>query len=159
MAENLKKLEDRMIEFVAGCDDAAKLRSIAFNARNSGAEDLLRAAKLKLFAVLPGEKTGTLEYDVWQSIHALEDTLTDERGKTVRLSRTRPKIAREGEVKCASDLIRGAESEGFRMLENRGMLHLSFEAVALRHSDRFTDEVLQAARLRLEEKGFTQVDR
>ena len=146
--------EAKMIEFVATCEDADKLRTIAVNAKSAGKDTLAQAAKRKLFSVMPSEAPGTLEYEVWQSIFALEDSLKDERGKTVLLSRTRQKIKAQGEQRCVSDLVCGKQSDGFNMLMDRDMLDLSFEAVALRFPDRFPNEVLSAARIRLEGVGY-----
>lgn len=116
-----------------------------------------RAANLRLYEILPSEKPGTLEHDVWRSIHGLEDTLTNERGKTTRLGRTRPKIARVGERETIKDLIMRKEpSEGFHMLLDRQMAELTFEAVALRHPDRFDAEVLNAAEQRLQAAGINR---
>ena len=149
-----KEQEAKMIEFVATCDDPAKLRNIANNAKRAGANDLFDAAKRRLFAVLPSEEPGTLEYEVWQSIYALEHTLKEERGKTVLLSRTRQKIKSHGEHRCVADLVCGKQSEGFDMLLDRAMLDLSFEAVALRFAGDFSPEVLDAARARLDGVGY-----
>ncbi|WP_454886371.1 hypothetical protein [Sphingomonas oryzagri] len=86
-----------------------------------------------------------------QSIHALEGTLTLERAKTTRLGRTRQKIARVGELETIKDLILGVKpSEGFFMLVDRQMTNLTFEAVALRHPDRFDKAVIDAATARLQ---------
>jgi len=145
----------KMIEFIATCDEPSKLRTIASNAAAKGAQDVFRAAKLRLFEILPKEEPGTMEYHVWQAIYALEDALSDERGKTIRLARTRQKIGRQGEQSCVADLVLGNPSDGFRMLAERGMLDLSFESVALKHPDRFKPVVLEAARERLLEAGFT----
>ncbi|WP_298469589.1 hypothetical protein [uncultured Erythrobacter sp.] len=150
--------EAKMIEFVRTCVDAEKLRGIAANAHRSGAEELFRVAKLKLFEILPNEQPGTFEHDVWQSIFALEDALSTERGKTIRLARTRQKIARVGELQTVKDLILGTESEGFKMLAERSMLHLAFEAVALRHSAKFEFATLEAARERLTKAGYHSDD-
>lgn len=144
----------KALERIAVCTDAGDLRRIATNARRCGNDRVHDAALRRLYAVLPSAEPGTLEYDVWQSIHALEGELSRERGKTVRLGRTRPKIARDGEVKTVADLVRGAPSDGFQMLAERNMLDLSFEAVALRHAERFDGDVLEAAARRLREHGF-----
>jgi hypothetical protein len=109
---------------------------------------------LRLYEVQPSEKKGTLEYDVWQSIYALEGELSHERGKTTRLSRTRQKIARHGEQGTVTDLVLGKVSDGFRMLVERDMPRLTFEAVALRHPDRFDSAVILAAEERLQESGY-----
>lgn len=146
--------EQRMLQFIVTCDDARALRQVAKNAALKSPE-VARAAKLRLFAVLPSEEPGTLEYAVWQSIHALEEELSSERGKTIRLSRTRQKIGRQGEAHTVSDLVLGKPSDGFRMLADRDMLELSFEAVAIRFADRFSVEVALAARTRLDAAGFT----
>lgn len=93
---------------------------------------------------------------MWQSINALEDVLTLERGKTTRLQRTRQKIGRVGERATVRDLILAkTPSDGFAMLVDRDMIAFSFEYIAMLHADHFDDEVRAAARRRLEQCGFT----
>ncbi|URK88011.1 hypothetical protein LP421_10550 [Rhizobium sp. RCAM05350] len=126
------------------------------NARKNGQLDVAHAAELRLFDTLPSATPGTLEHDVWRSIHALEDTLTKEREKTTRLNRTRPKIAKVGELETIKALILSPKpSEGFSMLIERKMAELTFEAVALRHRERFDAVVLDAALARLRDAGIT----
>ncbi len=140
----------RALQTIKGCTDPKSLRQIAANARGKGELEVVRAAELRLYAILPSEAPGTFEHDVWQSIHALEGTLTVERGKTTRLGRTRQKIARVGEFETIKDLILGTKpSEGFFMLVARQMVDLTFEAVALRHPERFDRTALDAAATRL----------
>src|SRR3954454_10996249 len=122
---------ERALELIAKCTDPKQLRQIAVNANSKGEEEVRRTAMLGLYQVLPSEKPGTLEYDVWQSIHALEGELSHERGKTTRLSRTRQKITRDGEQGTVADLVLGKVSDGFRMLVDRDLPELTFEAVAL----------------------------
>lgn len=94
---------------------------------------------------------GSLETDVWRSIRALEAVLGREKGKTIRLSRTRPKIGRNGERNTVRDLVLAKRaSEGFSMLIDRRMGNRTFEAVALRHPDRFDEAVSAAAKVRLQ---------
>jgi hypothetical protein len=104
----------------------------------------------------PEARPGTLEHDVWQSIFALEDALTDERRKTTLLARKR-KISRDGELDNVADFVRKPPSEGYRMLVERGRPELTFEAVALRHADRFHADVLQAAEDRLRAPGVQKL--
>lgn len=143
----------KALDFIARCDSPKALRQMALNAAGERNLEVQKAAKLRLYAILPSEEPGTLEYDVWQSVHALEDTLTDERGKTVRLSRTRQKITRDREQKTVSDLILGKQSQGFDLLLERGLARLTFEAVSLRHQGRFSEDVLTAAEKRLSASG------
>lgn len=144
----------RALQRIANSSDADELRRMAVNARTAGQHEVHRAAVLKLYSVLPSAEPGTLEYDVWQSVYALEGELSAERGKTVRLSRTRQKIQRDGEAGTVVALVKGTESDGFRMLVDRQMLELTFEAVALRHRERFPDDVLDHAASRLREYNF-----
>lgn len=143
-----------MMDFIACCGDEKKLRQLAKNADEKGASELAQAARLKLYSILPGEAPGTIEYAVWQSIYALEDVLKQERGKTILLSRTRQKIGRQGVTQCVADLVLGSASDGFRMLHEREMLDLSFEAIALQFPEKFNENILLAARTRLVEAGF-----
>jgi hypothetical protein len=146
----------RALQTIEGCTDPKSLRQIAANARIKGELAVARAADLRLYSVLPSEAPGTFEHDVWQSIHALEGTLTAERKKTTRLGRTRQKIALVGEFETIKDLILGKKpSEGFFMLIDRQMGDLTFEAVALRHPDHFDGTVLIAAATRLQSVGIT----
>jgi hypothetical protein len=139
----------RAFQLIAKSSDPKQLRQIAANAHRKGEEQVRRGAMLRLYEVLPAEKKGTLEYDVWQSIYALEGELSHERRKTTRLSRTRQKIARDGEEQTVADLVLGKVSDGFRMLMERDMPQLTFEAAALRHTSRFDNDVIRAARDRL----------
>lgn len=145
----------RIMKTIEGCTDAKKLRQIAINAREKGELAVARAADLQMYAILPSEAQGTLEYDIWQSIYALEGTLTNERGKTTRLARTRQKIKNVGELATVRDLILSSKpSEGFSMLIDRDMAALTFEHVALQHPDRFDNNVLDAAHARLQLAGI-----
>jgi hypothetical protein len=147
-------LERRALERIVQMTDTDKLRTLMHNARKQGSSEVERAAFARLCEVQPSASPGSLEHDVWASIFALEEMLRDERGRTTLLSRTRQKIAKDGEAKTCADLINAAKpSDGFQMLIDRQHPALLFEAVALRHPDRFPQDVLDAARRRLSDNG------
>ena len=143
-------MRQRALEFIALCVDAEKLEQMIRNARKQGEKEVERAAMRRLYEVKPEAQPGTLEHDVWRSIFALEGALTAERGKTVRLSRTRQKIKEVREAATVAALIlKKAPSDGFHMLIERKWPELTFEALALRHPQRFDEAVRDAAERRL----------
>lgn len=154
MSNDENDLTRRALERIANCNDPSELRKIADNANRLGNLEVELAALRKLYAVSPEAEPGTLEHDVWQSIFALEDALKSERGKTTLLARTRQKIRRDGEKVTVEDLVRKPASEGYKMLIERGWPELTFEAVALKHAERFDDQTLQAAKDRLGASGI-----
>lgn len=136
-------------------DDPERLRVMITNARRAKSDIVEAAAFRRLCFVQPEANPGTVDHDVWQAIHALEEMLRQERGKTVRLTRTRQKIARHGEAKTVADLtLKPEPSPGFTQLLERGQPQLSFEVVALRHPRTFDQTVRDAARKRLETAGL-----
>jgi hypothetical protein len=150
------KLKDltKILALIEGCDDPEKLRVWIKNARKNGEATVADAAFRRLIAILPKEKPGTVEHDFWQTIFAFEQALSEERGKTTRLARTRQKVARVGEIQTLRDwALSAANTEGFAMLLERNMPELTGEAIVLRHADSFEAEVVAAARCRLEEAG------
>jgi hypothetical protein len=144
----------KILELIENCDDPERLRSWIRNAQEKGEPRVADAAFRRLVSVLPKEKPGTVEHDFWQTIHAFEHVLSEERGKTTRLARTRQKVARVGEVQTLRDWAMSAKStDGFTMLLERNMPELTGEAIVLRHARRFDTEVVAAARQRLEMAG------
>ena len=145
----------RILEIIEKCDDPAALRRIMKNAKERDADDVYNAAFQRLITVQPSAQVGTIAHDVWRTIYAFEELLKEERGKTVRLTRTRQKIQKDGEIKTAMDLtLKKTPSDGFRMLKERGMLELSFEALVVARAEHFPRNVVDAARSRLETEGM-----
>lgn len=137
---------------IARATDPKVLRQWIRNLDARQLPEMANLARRQLYSVLAGEGEGTLEQDVWRSIHSLEETLTCERGKTTRLGRTRQKIARVGVTTTIADLInKDQPSDGFQMLVERGMADLLFESIALRHPDRFDESTVANARQRLDD--------
>ena len=144
----------RALNNIANCDDPEKLRVYMKNARTRGADDVYDAAFHRVISIQPSAQGGTVPHDVWRTIHAFEELLREERGKTVRLSRTRQAIQRKGEVRTVTDLVlKRTASDGFNMLHERDLLELSFEAIVVARSDHFATDVVERARERLLDAG------
>jgi hypothetical protein len=148
----------KQLRFIAGCNDEKQLRALINNAKAQGAGAVSEAAFRKLISIVPGERPGTVEHDFWQTLFAFEHILSDERGKTTRLSRTRQKVGRVGVVKILADWAVGAtDSDGFKMLLERKLPELTGEAIVLRHPDSFDEETRAAAARRLTKAGVDVV--
>ncbi len=142
------------LDRVAGMDDPDRLRALMANAERLGVTAVRDAAFRRLAYVQPEAEPGTVAHDFWQTIHAFEQLLKEERGKTVRLSRTRMKIGRVGEVKTLADFADATkETRGFEMLMERNLPEMTGEAVILRHPTDFDDETRDAATARLTAAG------
>jgi hypothetical protein len=139
---------------ISACDDPVKLRQWIVNARKEGEVGIADAAFRRLIAILPQEQPGTIEHDFWQTIHAFEYVLTEERGKTTLLSRTRQKVGRVGVIQTLTDwALNDKGTDGFRMLLDRSVPELTGEAIILRHAKAFDEAVVEAAHRRLVEAG------
>lgn len=144
----------RILASIAGSTDADQLRRLRENAQRMGVTVVADAAFRRLIEILPEQAPGSIEHDFWMTIHAFEEVLRDERGKTVRLSRTRQKIGRVGVKQTLIDFATSrAPTDGFNMLIERGLPELTGEALVLKHSDSFDLEVQTAAKRRLEDAG------
>jgi hypothetical protein len=144
----------KAIDSISKCNDPEKLRTWIKNARDNNADEVADAAFRRLISIAPSEQPGTVEHDFWQTIHAFEFILSDERGKTTRLSRTRQKVDRVGVVQTLKDwALDKKQTQGFEMLMERGLPEFTGEAVVLRHLDKFEADVQAAARDRLVRAG------
>jgi hypothetical protein len=144
----------KVLASIAIATDPVKLRRLRENAQRLGAIEVDDAAFKRLLEILPEETPGSIEHDFWKTIHAFEEILRDERGKTVRLSRTRQKIDRVGVKKTLIDFATSKKpTDGFNMLIERSLPELTGEALVLKHSEHFDSAVIGAAKSRLEGAG------
>lgn len=144
----------KVLAFIASSTDAEQLRRLRENAQRVGVATVADAAFKRLLEILPEQAPGSIEHDFWMTIHAFEEILRDERGRTVRLSRTRQKIDRVGVKQTLIDFATSkAPTDGFNMLIERGLPELTGEALILKHSACFDMQVQTAAKQRLEKAG------
>ncbi len=142
--------ERKALDVIAGSRDPLQLRKFTANAGLVKSAVVEREAFLRLCLVQPKADPGTVEHDVWQTIHALEKMRLIKRGRMVPLARTRQMIKRDGEAKTVSTLtLKRKPAQGFTDLIERDHPELMFEAVVLRHPETFSANVIAAARTRL----------
>jgi hypothetical protein len=134
---------------------AEEARTYLANVRRASREDLVPAAFRRLCELTGQDDTDPLVVDFWRAIAAAEEVLRQQRGKTVRLARTRQKIARVGVHKTVEDLVLATKpSDGFAILAGAGLGDLTAEYLAAKHAERFSPEVVAAARTRLASAGI-----
>ena len=145
--------EQRALDYIASCSDPDKIRSIARKAH--GKSDHVEKAALRRIVEIESKGTsGTVEFDCWKMILAVEEIRRQVRGRRSPMNRLRPKIAREGE-RAALEYLALHESDGFKEVLAYGMPELSAEAIVIRHgAPAFSDKAIASARARLEDAGF-----
>jgi len=135
--------------------DPKLIRNLLENARRYGKDELVFQCQVRL-AKLEGGRYGTqLEREFWAAVVAAEELASMKNGKTTRLNRTRQKVARVGIKQCLEDwAFHKGTTQGFDILVEGGHPELTGEAIVVRHSEEFPDEVVAAARQRLIDRGI-----
>ena len=134
--------------------DQQKLRNWMANARRLGRDDVYQAAFRQLCRIEGRDIDDPLAADFAAVMRALEEALSEQNGRTTRLSRTRQKLARAGVRKTLADLaLKPKPSEGFLKLMEFGMADMSAESLILKYRQEFEPEVVAAAERRLAEYG------
>jgi hypothetical protein len=125
------------------------------NARRLGREDVYRAALRQLCRVEGRNIDDPLESEFAVVMRALEEAMTEEAGKTKRLSRTRQKLNRVGVRQTLADLaLKPQPSLGFIKLVEFGMADMSAESLIIKYRDQFEAPIVEAAAKRLTEYGI-----
>src|SRR5688572_1050291 len=94
--------------------DPKKLRTLMSNAKQRARMDVYEQAFRQLCRIEGRDHDDPLDREFHEVMAALEQALTEARGKTTRLNRTRQKLKRVGVQALISDLARSRQpSEGF----------------------------------------------
>lgn len=135
--------------------DAKKLRNWMANARRMERNDVYQAAFRQLCRIEGRDHDDPLAAEFAAVMRALEEALSEQNGKTTRLSRTRQKLQRAGVRKTLADLaLKPKPSEGFLKLMEFGMGDMAAEALIVKYRSEFEPEVVAAAERRLAEYGI-----
>src|SRR5258708_83512 len=126
--------------------DKKNLKNLMANAKRLGREDVYQVAFRQLCRVEGRNINDPLESAFAVVMRALEEALSQEAGKTKRLSRTRQKLGRAGVRKTLADLaLKPKPSLGFMKLLEFKMADMSAEALILKFHDQFEPHVVDAA--------------
>jgi len=126
---------------------------LAINVRDRN-PDLAREARrraVELRAIAHVNKSA-VEIELLKALYAYEEVLSEKNKRRTRASRTWQMIDRHGIIGAAERAVnRKIEATGYRVLVAMGLHDLTFEAVIVRHPDKFSQEVVARAEERLEE--------
>jgi len=134
-------------------------RMVMQRARDRDLSDVYNAA-FKRFCELIGnandDPSDPLVRDFYETLAAYEQLLTEKNGRTTAASRTRQKIDNKGVHQSLIEWTRGkAETNGFKLLVEKGLPEYTGEYLVLRYANRFPEDVVALARSRLAAHGIT----
>jgi len=130
-------------------------RTVLQRAREKNLPDVYNAV-FRRFCELVGtennDPSDPLIRDFYETLAAYEQLLTEKNGRTTAASRTRQKIDNKGVHQSLIEWTRGkAETNGFKLLVEKGLPEFTGEYLVVRYADRFPNDVVELARKRLAE--------
>ena len=134
-------------------------RTVMQRARDRDLSDVYNAAFKRLCELIGNandDPSDPLVRDFYETLAAYEQLLTEKNGRTTAASRTRQKIDNKGVHQSLIEWTRGkAETNGFKLLVEKGLPEYTGEYLVLRYANRFPEDVVALARSRLAAHGIT----
>jgi hypothetical protein len=141
---------DNLINTLKDAEECARLADVFSELANKAR---LRAVELR--AHKHGYKT-KVESELAKAIYAYEDILTLNNKRKTNATRTWQMVKRYGIIKAAEKAVnRPVEPMGYRVLVERGMKDLTFEAVITKYPKDFSQDIVKLSKSRLEELDNT----
>jgi len=137
--------------FIERLENTNELRKVMANAKAQKREDVYWIAFRRLCALEGMNYEDPLHRDFHAVLTAYEELLTEKNGRNTKASRTRQKLARNSVEKCLEDwALSVSPTQGFSLLMQKGMSELTAEHLVVKYADRFTENVVMAAKARLQ---------
>jgi hypothetical protein len=106
---------------------------------------------IELRANAQNAKSG-VETELWKALFAYEEILSDKNKKKTLANRTRPMIKSYGIIGAAEKVVnRSIEAKGYKVLVEKGLQDMTFEAVIVRFPEAFAKGIVKLCQERLEE--------
>ena len=148
------RLEASAMATIESQTDPDRLRALIVNAERLEKPAVRDAAFRRLAVVQSEAEPGSVEYDLWSVIHAIEEMKRREAGRTIRLTTLRRDIDKIGLVPAMEKLVaKPGPSERFDELIAGGFPELTAEAMVLVHPARFGEEARERSEERLRGAG------
>lgn len=126
---------------------------LAANVRDNNPELARRARRraIELRAASHGLKS-VVELELLKAVYAYEEVLFEKHKRRTRATYTWRMIDQHGIILAAEKAVnKKTETKGYKELVGMGLQDLTFEAVIVRHPDKFNQNVVMCAKERLEE--------
>ena len=153
MAAKFNLKSEQMDEIIQKLTTPEECMQLAIDVRDRN-PDLARKARrraVELRAASHGIKT-SVELELLKALYAYEEVLSEKNKRRTRATRTWQMIDRHGIIGAAERAVnRKIEATGYKVLVAMGLHDLTFEAVIVRHHDKFSQEVVARAKERLGE--------
>jgi hypothetical protein len=139
--------------------DPEKLRKLMANAVRLGYDDLAFNCQMRIAELAGAAHEEIIDREFWTGLTAAEEFRTASNNRTTRLTTVRTKHRRVGTLRLLSDLMMTAETtDGFETLVAHGRSELTGESIVVRHEERFSVDVVNAARQKLMSHGVSMVE-
>ncbi len=152
-SEDDQAIADGVAALAAKLKTTAECAQMEINALGKGRGDIAIASRkraIELRAIEFGSDD-EVERECLEAVFAYEECLRVKNGRRTNASRTWPAIRRDGVIKAVDDIVqRKTESAGYALLAQMGLGDYAFEAVVLRHPERFTAEAVAQSIERME---------
>ena len=136
--------------------DPKRLRVLMQNAMDRHEDGLARMCMRRIFELGGADHPDPLVRRLWQAVTAYEETLKLKHGRSQRETKVRKKIETKGPLVALADWASAKDvTPGFMAVIDAGMAEFTGEYIVLEYADSFDDDVVQAARTRLEGFGVT----
>lgn len=136
--------------------DPDKLRKLMANAVRLGYDDLAFGCQMRIAQLAGNAHADPVERAFFTGLVAAEEFRTADNGRSTKLINIRARHKKFGAVRVLSDIMMTPElSEGFAKFVAHKRSDLTGEAIVLNHEDKFTVDVVNAARKKLMDQGVT----
>lgn len=133
--------------------DPKRIRVLMQNALDRNEEGLARLCLRRIFELGGEGHPDPLVQRLWQVVTAYEETMKAKHGRAKRETKLRKQIETKGPLLALAALATAKDvTPGFLTVIDAGMAEFTGEYLVLEYADSFEDNVVQAARTRLE--GF-----
>jgi hypothetical protein len=146
-------MREQMNDIIQKLTTPEECMQLAVNVRDRNPE-LARQARrraVELRAASRGAKS-VVELELYKAVYAYEEVLSEKHKRRTRATYTWRMIDHYGIIMAAEKAVnKKMETKGYKELVAMGLQDLTFEAVIVRHPDKFSKDVVTCAKERLEE--------